>query len=1553
MIKLFEPFRPKIKLHIRQDFLQDLWDKYVPVSSESYENISLIYLKGGSGESEKGAKQVQLLVDLVLKNLFMQIHISQNPILITQNGVSTSLQYTLKYYLAQLKRTDLWTFQSLNRYITYLKQAAEENTRFEFWKRDSQVLVRMEQEYRTLQHFSERLRDLSTVQSAEIEKSFGNELLRSMKKSEYRFLAKSMVWQDRKQIEEWIRSSSRTAYRQMVERLVKEPSLYSLIVQRDEKIQENKSVSETEISREFLIEQIEKHFEKDEFWKFYHKVLFPEKSVRSEEAVLFSEKHIGSEEEILLPKEDKQGEEALLSEKLILSDETVPLSESTVIWEKSRKKMIYHLNRLSGEKIHAFWEQIRGHIVEIYKQQETELLKEKYEKQEAELLKEKYGQQTTELLKEKYGQQEAELLKENLTEQKKEIREQTEVYTLSDKVRSSRGDMDGGMSFEYRSMYIALEEMQKNYVREMSEGLRTIVEETREQDGSELMTHIMNLQSIRKYNKASVSMETTENMIGEPEAPGEVKSAIEKSTVLTEMQDFRNTVNRIQEEVESRLEEQKDRIVEREIEVLNRYQDVLHMKELIRDSLQQEEETEFRAEGKAEKEFLFKYRELPLSETEVQKLWNWSRVLLTNTDSSDTDSSEKDLIINERVNIEERAEFRKLIERLNASEKQQAFHIEYRENRFINEEIHELIRHTHQMDQEQYSLFVRVLSDMIQVRQQAVRERKEESYDQETVEIFRSRYGTSLTEETVRMLQSWSEALLDIREPLYLREDRDSVRQEGSVSTQQEDRGSVRQEDSVSIQQEDGSFVWREDSGFVRQNRTLQEFQNEPELVMREPGEKMTIEERTELRKLIGLLNEYGKQYSFHLEYRETSLSNEKVRELLTYTRQMGQQQYPLLVRALSDMIQARQQAVRGQKEKAVIQDSRHNLPEEVSVMHPETKTENTPISQTKELQYHDVEKIFRSHYRTGLTEEVVRKLYQWGETLHGSPESLQAGSKALMQEHTVYDVREDQGFLLRNIDEKAAIEDRAQFQKIIEQINEYGKQHSVHIEYRESILADKEVQELIRHIRQMDQEQYLLLVRALSDMIHAQQTVREQIERRDAEQAFRSYYGTQLTAEAIQELYHWGETLAANGRTGRQESGELISERREESPDYISGDMQTEIIRQHIQQAKDRSEFHQLIEQVNHYAGDAVRLEYREEQVQNPTIQKLIQHIRQLDEEQHRLFVRQLSKMIEVQQGIREWKNAVSENAESPEENTSPGTQKLLPDQEERLEKRENHLIYQRTRLAVQEKQPVEQRAGLITQGKQPTEQRAELIAQRKQSEEQKTGLKVQGNQLTNQTLRFSHRISQRIYERYPELSRRIQEYEVRRRETYETEIRQLMVNESWDERLLRPLRLNMVHVAAALSEPEQKNAAAGDLVGLEKRNALTSYFINLGEENASIENAARLREAREAEVIPGEPRLLPESRGYENRQELKHAASKEQMQYGRPQQDERMQEERIRMKSAQSQMDARLKQVEQQLKQVESRTNGKEDVRETAEKIKKLLHEELHLEKLRRGLT
>ena len=63
-------------------------------------------------------------------------------------------------------------------------------------------------------------------------------------------------------------------------------------------------------------------------------------------------------------------------------------------------------------------------------------------------------------------------------------------------------------------------------------------------------------------------------------------------------------------------------------------------------------------------------------------------------------------------------------------------------------------------------------------------------------------------------------------------------------------------------------------------------------------------------------------------------------------------------------------------------------------------------------------------------------------------------------------------------------------------------------------------------------------------------------------------------------------------------------------------------------------------------------------------------------------------------------------------------------------------------------------------------------------------------------------------------------------------------------------------------------------------------------------------------------------------------------------------MREEAIQMKSVQEQLSRKLKELEEQLKEVEGEAKAQEDVRALAEQVKKQLYEELHVEKLRRGL-
>lgn len=1330
MIKLFEPFRPKIQLHIRQDFLRELWDKYVPVSSESYDHISLIYLKGITGETDKGTKQIQVLVDLILRNINLQINMSRNPMLVTRKVVNNSLRYILKHYLTQLKRTDLRTFQDLNQYVTYLRQAEAENKRFESWRSDSQVLRQMEKEYHILQQFSQSLRELSSVRSFEIERRLGNELLRSMKKTEYRIFAKNMVWQERRQIAEYIRNCEDTEYRQIVERLLRDP--------------ESKAVWEKEdfISKEFLLERIEKYFGQEEFWKFYHKVLFPEKD---------------------------RYEEVTDSEKVYR------FHKGILIWEKNRKGMVQYLEQLSGEKVHYFWEQIQDRVAEIVERQKSEFSREE-------------------------------------AEPETEDPESLNVY---------------------RMFYAKLEKMQKDYLLEISESLLDIVEETQKQDGAEILTHIMNLRTLLRNSESPVELEKVVTTVEEAENERLIKKTADQEpedgqTRSLEIQSFWNVVHRIERNVEYSLQEQKNRIVKREIDVLHRYHDILRAKSTIWESLWRE---------KAEKEFLLKYKELPLSEKAVQKLWNWSKVLLINSEyrsedhtverqqentetvrqdtvhesernmniadekvvsEKNMDIAEEKVVSNESVAIEYRTEYQKLIKRLNDYGKQYSFHIEYGESSIINEQVRELLMQIRELEPEQYSSFISVFSDMIQVCRQKIREdtailRKMESYDTEVEKIFHTYYGAPLNEKQVSKQQDWSETL-----------------QEGSR--------------------------------LILADHIVTEFQEDQEIASRNPDEEMTIEERTEV-----------------------------IQELITYVQNLDSEQYSLLIKALTNMTEARQVVqewkmrelaqVSGQASLAVRSFDLEDERERAALPHPEVSYDDK------------VEKIFRIYYGTQLDKEAVRRLRLWSE-------ALQESGMSVLQELPVTE-------------------------------------------------------------SQKDPEQEMIL----RDLI---------------EKVFRSNYGTQLMTEAIRELVDWSEALQESGRPGQQEKEELLSEESRKSEELMEGDMQTEVIRQHIQQAKDRMELHQLVEQVNHYAGEAVKLEYREEQLHNPSIQKLIWYIRQLDEEHHRIFVGQLTKMIEVQQSMKAWENADTKVYDLPEENTVHRVQRDAAGPDKELRSRNKKLLVQekslpdlKKQLSVQEKSLPDLKKQLSAQEKSLSDRKDQLTVQAGNQSGWKPRSANSENRSPAQTLRFSNRISQRVYEIYPELSHRIQEYEAWRKERYEKEIRQLMVKRPGNVFLYRPLRLNTTSDYTA----EKKKVQERDLTGWNQENIQTAYQTEWNQEN--IQAAYQTERNQENIKVPYQiewnqkSNLISEYHPYESQQELKHAAPGGQTQPLQQGQAGRIQEERIQMKSVQAQMDVRLKQVEQQLKQVEIRAGQKENVRETAEKIKKLLHEELHLEKLRRGMT
>ncbi len=226
MIKLFKPFQPKIGLCRNTGFLRNLWDKYVPKTSENYGRISLIYLHGGQGDEPKPKQQAELLISLVLKNIFVQMNLSQNPTLLNQTAISRSVKQMRKIYLQQLRKIDFGLYQSLNQYAAHLEQAQREEIRYREWTKENRLITRMQREYQALQGLSVRLKEMSEVWLAGQERRYGKILFRSFDKKEYKILSEAFLWAQKQQVEEFIRNCSEGQYEHILTRMEKDPALY-------------------------------------------------------------------------------------------------------------------------------------------------------------------------------------------------------------------------------------------------------------------------------------------------------------------------------------------------------------------------------------------------------------------------------------------------------------------------------------------------------------------------------------------------------------------------------------------------------------------------------------------------------------------------------------------------------------------------------------------------------------------------------------------------------------------------------------------------------------------------------------------------------------------------------------------------------------------------------------------------------------------------------------------------------------------------------------------------------------------------------------------------------------------------------------------------------------------------------------------------------------------------------------------------------------------------------------------------------------------------------
>ena len=370
MLKLREPFSQKVHLHIRQDMLQRLWDKYVPSASPEYEQIQLIYLDEGTGRSIQQPEQVQLLLNLVIRNKRMQMGLEQSPVLAKfgQKQLAGSLKRMERYYAAQLKSCDFVMYRTVKQYFAMLSQAEKEEQRYRSWQKTCGAIEKQREEYRLLSLFSARLREYSKEYSVQAMRTLEKEVIRLFSETEYRILAEHAVWQEKQEFLAYLKECDEIWCRDTVRQLEKEKSVRQVFY----------SVRQ-QSAREKLVEAVTRMGQK-EFCFVYHRMAERTGDVQQTEIWKRSRQEMlrfieQTEPEVLQKvwvQMEKSAEQKGKSAKQIKNSKQMAAEEKTVF--RNTPKSVRQIRKILSERMERLQEQYRKEEIKSLQKQAAVML---------------------------------------------------------------------------------------------------------------------------------------------------------------------------------------------------------------------------------------------------------------------------------------------------------------------------------------------------------------------------------------------------------------------------------------------------------------------------------------------------------------------------------------------------------------------------------------------------------------------------------------------------------------------------------------------------------------------------------------------------------------------------------------------------------------------------------------------------------------------------------------------------------------------------------------------------------------------------------------------------------------------------------------------------------------------------------------------------------------------------------------------------------------------------------------------------------------------------
>ena len=1396
MLKLREPFAQKVHLHIRQDMLKRLWDKYVPASSPEYEQIQLIYLDGETGRRGRRPEQVQLLLNLVIQNKRMQLNLSQSPSMAKfgQKPMEISLKRMERYYETQLKSFDFTMFRTVKHYFALLEQAKAEERRYQSWQNTRLAIEKQREEYRLLSLFSVRLREYSAEYSVKAMRAMEKELIRFLTETEYRLLAEDIIWKEKQEFLAYLKECDEVWCRKIFRRLEKEKSIRQVL----HSIRKHSA-------REKLVEAAERMGQK-EFCLLYHQITEQTDTVRQKE-----------------------------------------------VWKNSRTEMLRFIDRTEPETLSEIWQQMESSA----------------EQAENAEISAAQGKDFHLPAKKSVRQ-----IKQALSEKMEELRRDYQRKTLQN-VQEQSAVMLEKKTFRKIAGIVDAEYLMKEFQRAESADLPA--RHTKEDLQSFLLNSISPVLGRLEQERAHLRERIEHDQAGAFETYWEL-TRDEVSDISVWSQILLESFLTKQPERDSQIAEREPHSEEKKGETLT---------------------------GTAESELIHIIRQI-----------------------------------------------NRQMERQNRTDEKVV--LGWRENLPENQDIQKLLVHVQELEETKRTEFIKYLADMILIlrqeelsrethdRKTADQGRHQETYARETAD--QGRHQETHARETAD--QGRRRDRTESPEPVLRMSEKEFTERISGI----EDR-TIAEE---LLKAENRSFA---EQLLHIENRTIAE-------------ELLKAENRIFLRKLLKAENKAYAQEFLKTENREIAEQllheeNRGIAEQLLYAenRKIAEQLLHKENREIAELL---------------IQTENKELTENLLYMENRNLTENLLRKENREL----TENLLRRENR-----KLAKELLQ--------PQNRKFAEKLLRIENREFT---EKLFRIENrefAEKLFRIENREFAEKLLRIENREFTEKLFRIENRE--FAEKllriENKEFAEKLLQSESKELTELVLSGNE------------EKTPGIPFWKLWEWSEALLVHPEHGQDWED---ADILSGRQQEVFFTEEAGQDN-------LTTQVIRRQIEMAKDRNHLQRLVRQLNHRTK--AELVYRDAQLRMPQIQELLNCIRGLDEEQYGVLVKELSEITGMQKSLSAGQNLVlnhpsrSGNQEQeslgiqeiPAEIVQKYTEEGKPMQgtnsvpldhrkgrgylaasysvlAQRIQELEMH-----RRLTIRRDiQKVEQALGLPVIRKKNTYNLKKKEAEREFSgkmthenyNRQYADIETYENyneeyfQSGEETGTMGYLRSEEEEINAVDYSRSAKETNVMEYLQASEETNAIDYPQSAEEtNVMKYLRASEENIAAGYPQSEEEtnvmeylraseeNIAAGYLQSAAEIRAM-DYFQPAEETNA-LKYLQSAEAANSMEYLQMSGNHAAEYNGnvqqpFYPARELEYTIQKtsaleEEQQRTRI----RMEEETAQIKSAQEQLDKKLKEVEQQLKKTEGAVQAKEDAKSFAEQVKKQLYEELHVEKLRRGLV